>query len=242
MDSTSLFLITGGLAGGFLSGLSGFGAGLVALPILLIVLPQALAAQLAALSGLAGQLQTLPTLKYTLQWQQVVPIVCAGLLGVAAGLWLLPEVPASLFKAGVGAMLIVYALFALVLPDNWRFYKRHPVWDVLVGLAGGLTGGAAGIPGPPVIMWAALQHWSSDAKRSLIQTFNVATLTFMLLASAASGLLTTRFLSTALLVLPPTIIGALAGAAVYRRLNDRRYQQLVILLLLLTGIGMILAR
>jgi uncharacterized protein len=242
LDSTALFLVAGGLAGGFISGLSGFGAGLVALPILLIVLPPQIAALLAATCGMAGQIQTLPSLKYALRWQQVVPIALAGMAGVAAGIWWLPRLPVSLFKAGVGATLIVYSLFALVLPEGWRFRKRHPIGDFLVGIAGGLTGGIAGIPGPPIIMWAALQHWSADEKRSLIQTFNIATLSFLLVASAASGMLTEQYFWATILLLPSTIVGAIAGAATYRQLNDRRYQRLVILMLLLSGIGMVIAR
>lgn len=242
MDSVTLFLLVGGFTGGFISGLSGFGAALVSLPILLLVVPPTVAAQVAAVIGTVGQIQTLPSLRASLSWPHVLPTTVAGLLGVAIAIWLIPPLPVALFKAGVGAMLIIYSLFALALPETWRFKKRHPVGDVLVGLAGGLAGGIAGIPGAPMVMWVALQNWRADQKRTLIQVFNIATLSFMLIASAVSGLITHRFLTAVVFVIPTAIAGAWCGVWLYRRLDDRRFNYLIIVLLLISGLAMVLRR
>ena len=56
---TSTLLITGGaLAGGLVSGLTGFGTGLTALPIWLLALPPALASPLVIICSVTSQLQT----------------------------------------------------------------------------------------------------------------------------------------------------------------------------------------
>jgi uncharacterized membrane protein YfcA len=136
--------------------------------------------------------------------------------------------------------LITYSLFALALPENWRFAERHPVGDIVAGLLGGIAGGIAGIPGPPVIMWAALQSWSATEKRSLIQIFNLVTLSVMLIVSAVQGRLDDDFIWTAPTMLPAIVTGALLGAAAFQRLNDRRYQQVVIMLLLIAGVTMVI--
>lgn len=239
MDPILPFLAAGGLAGGFLCGLSGFGAGLVTLPIVLLVASPLLAAQMAALAGITSQIQSLPALRYGLHWREIFPVVAAGVIGMAVSLWLIPPLPLALFKLGVGAILIAYSLFALALPATWRFGKRHRSGDILAGFAGGIIGGIAGIPGPPVIMWAALQSWSAIEKRSLIQVFNLVTLSFMLTVGAVRGLLADQFVFAALMLLPGTILGAMAGVAAYKRLGDRRYQQVVIVLLLLSGVAMV---
>ena len=240
MDPIFLYFIVGGLAGGFLCGLSGFGAGLVTLPIVLFVASPLLAAQLAALAGIASQIQAIRALRYGLHWRQLLPIVFAGIIGIAVALWLIPPLPVDLFKFGVGCILIGYSLFALALPANWRFEKRHPGGNLAAGLLGGLAGGIAGIPGPPVIMWAALQSWSVEEKRSLIQIFNLVTLSVMLVLSAARGRLDDDFIWAGATMLPAIIAGAMLGVAAYRLLNDRRYQQLVIVLLLIAGITMVI--
>lgn len=240
MDPIFLYFLAGGLAGGFLCGLSGFGAGLVTLPIVLFVASPLLAAQLAALAGIASQIQAISALRYGLHWRQLVPIVIAGVAGIIIALLLIPPLPIGLFKFSVGCILIAYSLFALALPDNWRFAKRHPFGNLLAGLLGGVAGGIAGIPGPPVIMWAALQSWSAAEKRALIQLFNLVTLSIMLIVSAAQGRLDDDFAWTAPTMLPAIIAGALLGVAAFRRLNDRRYQQLVIVLLLIAGVTMVI--
>lgn len=240
MDPIFLYFLAGGLAGGFLCGLSGFGAGLVTLPIVLFVASPLLAAQLAALAGIASQIQAVHALRYGLHWRRLLPIVAAGISGIAIALWLIPPPPVDLFKFGVGCVLIAYSLFALALPENWRFAERHPVGDILAGLLGGIAGGIAGIPGPPVIMWAALQSWSATEKRSLIQIFNLVTLSVMLIISAMQGRLDDDFAWTAPTMLPAIVTGALLGAAAFQRLNDRRYQQVVIVLLLIAGVTMVI--
>jgi uncharacterized membrane protein YfcA len=240
LDPIFLYFLAGGLAGGFLCGLSGFGAGLVTLPIVLFVASPLLAAQLAALAGIASQIQAISALRYGLHWRQLLPIVLAGVVGIAIALWLIPPLPIDLFKFGVGCILIAYSLFALALPENWRFTKRHPIGNLVAGLLGGMAGGIAGIPGPPVIMWAAVQSWSATEKRTLIQVFNLVTLSAMLIISAAQDRLDPAFAWTAPTMLPATIAGAILGVAAFRRLNDRRYQQLVIVLLLIAGITMVI--
>jgi hypothetical protein len=239
LDPTLPFLAAGGLAGGFLCGLSGFGAGLVTLPIVLLVASPLLAAQMAALAGITSQIQSLPALRYGLHWREILPVVAAGLAGLFVALFFIPPLPVAIFKLGVGAILIAYSLFALALPPSWRFTKRHHAGDLLAGFAGGVIGGIAGIPGPPVIMWTALQSWSAVEKRSLIQMFNLVTLSAMLATTAGLGLLADHFVPAALMLLPGTLLGAMVGIAAYKRLNDRRYQQLVIILLLVSGIIMV---
>ena len=63
------------LAGGLVSGLSGFGAGLAALPLWLVELPPALAAPLVAACSVESLLATLRAIRHPLDWRRVPPFV-----------------------------------------------------------------------------------------------------------------------------------------------------------------------
>jgi len=237
-----LLVALGAFTGGFVSGLSGFGTGLVGMPFWLLAVHPVVAAQLAALSAVISQAQTLGTVRTALTWSHVGPITVAGLIGVPIGVWLLPALPVDIFKLAIGLTLIVFCIYLLVVPDNWRLNRRRRLPEALMGFAGGFMGGLTGVPGPAVIMWGTVQNWSRQEKRALYQVFILAILVLMLIATAISGLMTQDFLIAAIIVAPTTIIGAFCGSWVYKRVDDRRFDRIVLIILLLSGIGLIAMR
>lgn len=239
MEFSSFLVVFGAFVGGFVSGLSGFGAGLAAMPFWLLVVNPVVAAQLAALSAVVSQLQTLRTVQQSLTWQHVGPMTMAGLCGVPIGVWLLPSVPVSVFKLGVGFLLIGFCLFVLVLPATWRLQTRYRGAELVAGFLGGLMGGLVGMPGPISTMWGAVQNWARQEKRALTQVFNLSTLVLMLVASAVSGLMTWTFLMTAMVTVPVTLAGSFCGALLYRKIDDRRYDRIVLTILMLAGIMLV---
>ena len=240
VDSTSIWLIAGALCGGFINGLSGFGYGLAALPFWLIGSPPVIAAQLAALGSVLGQVQTFSTIRKSVTWRHVGPITVAGLIGIPVGVWLLPMVPVAAFKLGVGLLLISYCIFMLVIAGTWRVQNRRRDVELAAGFAGGITGGVAGIPGPVPVMWGAVQDWPRDDKRALFQIFNLATLVFMLVSTAVAGLMTFEFFKAAALVVPATIAGTFLGNWLYRQVDDNRFDRIVLSILLLSGAALII--
>ena len=62
----------------------------------------------------------------------------------------------------------------------------------MVGFAGGILGGLAGLSGPPPILWANLRGWGKDERRGIFQTFNWTILTASLCLQAGTGLITAK--------------------------------------------------
>ena len=242
LDLSWLLVFAGAFAGGFVSGLSGFGTGLVGMPFWLLAVPPVLAAQLAALSAVISQAQTLGTVRHALSWNHLAPMTIAGLIGVPIGVWMLPHVPVTTFKTAIGVTLIVFCAFLLIGPGAWRLKQRYRLPELAMGLTGGFMGGLTGVPGPPVIMWGTIQSWSREEKRALYQVFILVVLFVMLIASALFGQFSWDFGAGALIVAPATVIGAYCGAWVYRRVDDHRFDRLILVILLLSGIGLIVGR
>lgn len=237
-----MWVALGGFAGGFISGLTGFGTGLVGMPFWLLAVHPVIAAQLAALSAVISQAQTLGTVRQALSWSHVGPITLAGIIGVPIGVWLLPSVPIDVFKLAIGWTLIVFCFYLLVVPDNWRLEKRRRPLELVMGFAGGFMGGLTGVPGPPVIMWGTIQAWSRQEKRAIYQVFILVVLLLMLVVSAISGLMIRDFLIGAAIVAPATVLGAFLGAWLFRRVDDRRFDRIVLVILLISGVAMVAMR
>ena len=88
----TFFILVGAFAGGLVSGLTGFGTGLTALPIWLQVLAPAQAGSLVVACSIAGQLQVLPAIWQAIDWQRVKPFIVGGLLGIPVGTWFLASI------------------------------------------------------------------------------------------------------------------------------------------------------
>jgi uncharacterized protein len=240
MDSVAVaFLLCGALAGGFVSGLAGFGTALTTLGIWLYVFPPGVAASLIIICSVVSQTAALPTIWRGIDFKLVWPFLIGGLVGVPFGTRLVAQIDPAGFKLGVGLLLLVFPAFL--------YFNRHPVAlrfggrgaDALVGLAGGVLGGLAGLSGVLPTLWASVRGWGKDERRGVFQCFNWTVLSAALCLHIGAGLITREIIWLALGAMPCTIAGAWLGARTYRRLSDRQFQDVVLALLFLSGVGLV---
>src|SRR3954470_11411033 len=106
--STYALLLFGALAGGFVSGLAGFGTALMALGIWLYVLPPSLAVPLVLICSVSSQISTLPSMWKVIDFKLARPFVIGGLAGMPIGALLVARADPNNFKLSVGAMLLLF--------------------------------------------------------------------------------------------------------------------------------------
>jgi uncharacterized membrane protein YfcA len=234
-----VLLFSGALAGGFVTGLAGFGTALMALGIWLYVLPPALAVPLALICSVIGQSATLPSMWRTFDFTLVWPFIIGGLAGVPLGTMLVAHADPTTFKLSVGALQLVFptALYLQRTPAAFSFGGKPA--DTAIGFAGGILGGLAGLSGPIPILWASIRGWSKEERRGIFQTFNFTVLLTALCLQVATGLVKPDVIWLALLALPGTLLGAWLGTRVYHALSDRNFRDVVLGLLFLSGVGLV---
>jgi uncharacterized protein len=232
-------LLSGALAGGFVSGLAGFGTALMALGIWLYVLTPALAVPLVLICSVSSQLFTLPSMWRLMDFRLALPFVLGGLAGMPIGTLLVARADPQVFKLSVGVMLIVFptALYFTRAPLSFRFGGKAA--DAAVGFAGGILGGLAGLSGPPPTLWASVRGWTKDQRRGVFQIFNGTVLGAALCLQLANGFVAREVFWLALLALPGTLVGAQLGTWTYRALSDRNFYDIVLALLFLSGLGLL---
>jgi uncharacterized membrane protein YfcA len=232
-------LFVGALAGGFVSGLAGFGTALLALGLWLYVLPPAVAVPLVLICSIVAQTSTLPSIWRSIDFRLVWPFLAGGLAGVPLGIRLIAHADPNVFKLSVGILLLVFptALYFSRSEIAWSFGGR--VADAAIGFAGGILGGLAGLSGPLPTLWASVRGWGKDERRGVFQIFNWTVLSAALGLQAATGFVTREVIWLALLALPATIFGAWLGERTYHALSDRNFRDVVLGLLFLSGIGLV---
>ena len=134
-------LVLGALAGGFVSGLAGFGTALMALGIWLYVLPPSVAVPLVLICSIVAQTSTLPSIWRSIDFKLLWPFVLGGVAGVPIGTMLVAYADPRIFRLSVGAMLLVF--------PTALYFQRKPlvlsvggrIADTGIGFAGGVLAG-----------------------------------------------------------------------------------------------------
>jgi uncharacterized protein len=232
-------LFAGALAGGFVSGLAGFGTALMTLGIWLYLMPPSVAVQLVLVCSVVAQSSTLPSMWRTFDLKLIWPFLIGGIAGVPLGTILIAHADPQNFKLTVGVFLLVFPLALYFQRTPTAFRLGGKLADATIGLAGGILGGLAGLSGPLPILWASVRGWGKDERRGIFQIFNWTVLVAALGLQLASGLVDRQVIWLALLALPGTILGASFGARVYHDLSDKNFRDVVLALLFLSGIGLL---
>jgi uncharacterized membrane protein YfcA len=237
--ATYALLFLGALAGGFVSGLAGFGTALMALGIWLYVLPPSMAVPLVLICSVVAQTSTLPSIWRTIDFRLVWPFLIGGLAGVPLGTMLIAHADPGVFKLTIGVFLLVFptVLYFQRTPLAFRFGGR--IADGAIGFAGGILGGLAGLSGPLPILWASVRGWGKEARRGIFQTFNWTVLAAALCVQVATGLVKADVIWLTLIAFPGTILGAWLGTRIYHALSDRNFGDIVLGLLVLSGVGLV---
>ena len=123
--SAYLLLFFGALAGGFVSGLAGFGTALMALGIWLYVLPPSLAVPLVLICSIVGQSSTLPSMWRNFDLTLVWPFLIGGIAGVPVGTMLIAHADPHIFKLSIGVLLVVFSVALLLnrAPMAFRYQE-----------------------------------------------------------------------------------------------------------------------
>jgi hypothetical protein len=232
--SAYTLLLIGALAGGFVSGLAGFGTALMALGIWLYVLPPSVVVPLVLICSVIAQCSTLPSMWRSFDLTLIWPLVIGGLAGVPIGTLLIAHADPRIFKLTVGVFLLVFPI-ALYFSRPMAFATGGKLADAAIGFAGGILGGLAGLSGPLPTLWASIRGWGKDERRGVFQTFNATVLLAALCLQAASGLVERNVIWLAALTFPATILGSWLGARLYHALSDRNFRDVVLGLLFLSG-------
>ena len=229
----------GALLGGLASGLAGFAFAATTLGIYSHMVPAELISPLIVGCSLAVQLQILPMMWRSLDWRAAVPFVLGGIVGVPAGVWLLSQMSPDTFRLFAGVVLIVYATTALISRRMPSVTVENRAMDSVIGWAGGVLGGFAGLSGVVPTIWCSLRRWPKDRQRSVFQLFNTAMHVATLTGYAVAGRLTLEVGQLILVALPAAWLGGWLGFRVYRRIDDRAFARVLLILLGFSGATMV---
>jgi uncharacterized protein len=233
-----MLAMAGWALGGFVNGIVGFGAALVAMPVLAFGMDMTLAVPCAGLMVLALNVQMAWNYRRHLVCLGLGPLLIGALPGALAGALLLLYVSESGLRLGLGLLLAAYGLWGM-LSRRLRRRDLGPVWAMLAGFLSTSFGTAYGINGPPLAVYLAARGGAQNETKAALGVFFIVSGVFVVAAQALAGAHSIRALQLFAVGLPAVLLGGWAGMRLSAGLNDAHFHAGLNLMLLLMGANMV---
>ncbi|MEN8257926.1 MAG: sulfite exporter TauE/SafE family protein [Thermodesulfobacteriota bacterium] len=224
---------------GLLQGISGFGAALLAMPLLVLVLEVREAVTLTLLNTLTINLFLSLQLKSHLDWRKILPLAVGCVPGVYVGVTILKNVNSAMIKCSLGTLIIAYGLSCLYGRLSQKSINKG--WAYAAGFATGTIGGAFSAGGPPTIIYTTLTGWKKDEIKATLSSFFFFTSALAASAHYLTGLMTHHVLTLFGVAALPVLSGVFFGSRLYKKLQSNSYLTIIYYLLIVLGSMMVVS-
>ena len=218
----------------FLRGITGFGSGLIAIPLLAHFLPLTFVVPLLLVLDFVASIVLSRHMHLQVRWDEIRFLLPSSIVGILMGTFLLVNLPREPLLVALGLFVIFFGLRYLFNVHGEKPISRW--WSLPTGLSGGLIGALFGTGGPPYVVYLSHRlHDKTQLRGTLSGLFMLdgalRVITFLFIGL----LLQDEMLSSLLLALPLMALGLYLGNKVH--LGISRQQQLAVIggLLLLSG-------
>jgi uncharacterized protein len=221
------------------SGFAG-GAGVIAVPLLSLVIPVPVAAALMLPLLLVMDAKSLHYYWRSVRWQELKIIAPAALIGIVSGGYLLGELPSNLLQVLLGIFCIVFSLWKKVTP----FFARIPYAGIIWGMVSGLTSTLLHSGGPPINIYLATRqlpkrNWLATAAVFFAMMNLVKIIPYTLTEQWQSNSMISDLLLIDIILLPTSLIGVWLGYILQQRISEAHFMSACKGLLFLSGLALL---
>ncbi|NKB56400.1 MAG: TSUP family transporter [Alphaproteobacteria bacterium] len=241
ISTAGVTLVVGAiLFAGFLRGFVGFGAALIIVMVLSVVLGPLIAVPIANLAGLPATLQLLPTAVRESERSFVIPFCLATFLAAPVGAWILISIDPAMMRMVISAFVL--AMVAMLF-RGWQLSRPlGPTALAGAGAAAGLVQGSAGVSGPMAVVVALSRPGTAHQQRANV----IGTVTALNFCGLAPfwyhGLFTREVILISLMIIPLYSASIWFGARFFTDRGHRHFRNAALLSLAIIGVTtMILA-
>jgi len=224
----------------FIRGISGFGSGLVAIPLLAhllplqFVVPWVLLLDFTASLVLSGRSQD----RQAIHWREIAWLLPTTLLGILIGVALLVNLPKAPLLIGLGLFVGVFGIRSLLF-----LHGDNPVshwWSLPTGMVGGVVGAMFGTGGPPYVIYLSRRIQNKRQLRATFSGLFILDGGLRVIVFWISGLLNQPSMWLACLVgLPVLVTGLYVGHRIHLGLSNASMTRIIGALLVLSGLSLL---
>jgi len=239
-DDLWLLLLIAAIAflGSLVYGMTGFGAGLVTIPLATHFVPLPFALSVFALVDFVSALRIGLQKPKDAAMAEILRMLPFILAGTVVGVTVLVNLPRAGAMLALGVFVALYAVYALLSRPGATLVSRH--WAYLAGFSGGITSTLFGAGGPAYAIYLAHRPLSKEQFRATITLTTVFSIGMRVAAFAITGLLLrSEVWVTAALAIVAAMVGLSLASWAFKRVTREVLLRLVAVLLLANGVSLI---
>jgi uncharacterized membrane protein YfcA len=226
------------LAANVVFGITGFGLGLITIPLLAHLYPIKFVIPMIVLLDVVASLRQASKLRGGVYKEEVIPLLPFMLAGMVGGAFLLVRLPAEVLLLALGVFVLAYG-FYYVLRRGSSF--RLARWTVApIGVFGGTTSAVFGIGAPLYIMYLNGRGATPDHLRATMPVIFCFTTVGRIILFVVAGLFTGEMLLTAALLAPMMFLGLYVGNRLHVNLSRETMVRIIGGLLIASGASLVL--
>jgi hypothetical protein len=217
-------------------GLSGFGSGMIAVPLLALLFPLEIVVPAVAILNYLASLRLGFKGRRLVAWRELVVLLPASLAGVGIALPLFHALSPLTLRRLLGGLLVLQSVRTLL---GARPRRRSRAWALPIGVVGGAMDGLFSIGGPIYASYLELRELEKSAFRATLTTLLVLESSLRIVGYRATGFLDRRALLLCAAAVPAAIAGLLLGERLHGRLGEETFRRIVSGLILLSGLALL---
>ncbi len=216
--------------------LLGFGAGLIAVGTLALVLPEIRdVVVIVLLVNLPAEIFVVWTSRREIRKRGVLLLAIGVAVGIPVGGWILTFGEPTFLLGLLGLVLVAVGAVFLAVPDGAGLQMSSGAGSIF-GLISGLLTGLFGTGGPPLVLFFRLQGLTKAAFRGNLMVLFLMMGVIRLPFYMGLGLITPARLVAGAAVLPVVLAGGVVGHLIHVDLSERIFRRIVSAALVVLGL------
>lgn len=219
-------------------GVTGFGSGLIAIPLLVLIIPISIVVPMMVLLDFTASVSHSIKHREVAQWKMIYPLLPFTLVGVLFALFIFKTVDTTLLVKSMGVVVLLFALYSLFSPT--LHHHGGKLWAVPAGIFGGLVGTLFGTGGPFYVIYLQLRHLDKGVFRATVASIFMIDGGIRVSGFLLSGFFIHETLLLAALGLPIMALAMYLGAHIHTSISQITFHRAIGVLLLGSGVALLL--
>jgi len=222
---------------------AGFGAGLIAIPMLAFILPVSTAVSVATVLTTLSSAQQVSREWRQIAWRQFSVIFLYSMVGVGLGLYFIKLLNEDILRKCLGVFIILYSIHAFRAAGAFRLLPRR--WQGVLGAGVGIVGGlfsalfGAGA-GPIYVVYFDILRLEKAVFRATMSAVVLLGGAARVAGYGSYGFYGPSTITLLAVGLPLVIVGSWLGDRLVYRLSARSFSRLIAAVMLLSGITLLI--
>ncbi len=214
-------------------GVTGFGSGLIAIPLLAFFLPLTFVVPFIGLLDMSASILHITHTRQHIAWKVILRAIPFALFGMISALFIIQSINTLILVKALGAFIILFAIYSLISPPLKK--NNSFVWPIFAGYFGSLVGTLFGTGGPFYIFYFQLQKLDKSVFRATCAAVFFVDGLIRAAGFTYSGFYTSTVLLSIAYALPIMFISMYIGNHLHTNISQRTFQKAIGFFLIISG-------